>query len=69
MGKATKEHVETLVAMPFREFPDVAAAWKEETGVDFSEIYPTKCPVHQCAMQKGKVPGHDRTYRVVSDVR
>ena len=32
MGKATKEHVGTLVAMPFREFLDVAAAWKEETG-------------------------------------
>jgi hypothetical protein len=61
MDKATKEHVETLVAMPFREFLDVAAAWKEEEGVDFSEIDPTKCPVHQYAMQNGRcldVTGH-----------
>ncbi|PXF60654.1 MAG: hypothetical protein C4B59_08265 [Candidatus Methanogaster sp.] len=47
--------------MPFGTFPDVCVAWKEETGEDFSEVAPLKCPVHQYAMQKGRcldVIGH-----------
>lgn len=54
MNEATRTHVEELVAMPFRTFPDVCVAWKEESGEDFSEVAPLKCPVHQYAMQKGR---------------
>ena len=61
MDEATRKHVDELVAMPFRTFLDVCVAWKEDAGEDFSEVAPTKCPVHQYAMQKGRcldVTGH-----------
>lgn len=56
-----QENVKRLVEMPFSMFMDVVVAWKEETGEDFSEVDPLKCPVHQYAMQKGRclgVTGH-----------
>ena len=53
MDEATRKHVEELVAMPFRTFPDMCVAWKEETRGDFSEVAQMSCPVHQYAMQKG----------------
>jgi len=50
----TEENIKQLVAMPFRRFVDLVVAWKEETETDLDEMPPTKCPVHQYAMQNGR---------------
>ncbi|KAF5417173.1 MAG: hypothetical protein C5S48_00895 [Candidatus Methanogaster sp.] len=67
MYESTKKHVEELVAMPFRMFPNVCIAWKEETEEDFPKVAPLKCPVHRYAMQKGRcldVTGHTELFPV-----